>query len=81
MTNLKTLTAADALRLVVGATFRPFTKMDWNLYSGCDTFDPRIVEIEEERQILTIILDGGDVSLITVNKETLKMEERLFRLS
>jgi len=37
----------EALRIVVTSTFRPFTQIDWAVYSGCGSKTPLIAERED----------------------------------
>ena len=46
--------AAVAFRLVATATFRPFTKIDWMAFAGCESENPMIAELPD----LFIVIDG-----------------------
>ena len=43
-------------------TLRPFTKQDWDAFSGCETDNPFIAELDEECSVL--VLDGNVLQLI-----------------
>jgi hypothetical protein len=49
----------EALILVALATFRPFTRSDWDMYAGCESIYPAICEdaVLYEKHY-TIVLDG-----------------------
>ena len=50
--------AAEALKLLVNAKFRPFDDMDWSAWAGCESAEPMVAEIGE----LTVILDGDYIT-------------------
>lgn len=65
------LTAAEILRLVANADFRPFTERDFMCFGGVETANPLISEIEE----FIVILDGDTVCVLNEDGE-----EKGFRL-
>lgn len=44
----------EALRMLATTEMKPFNKMDWCAYAGCESKDPMIGESGE----FTIVLDG-----------------------
>ena len=50
--------AAEALKLLVNAKFRPFDDMDWSAWAGCESAEPMICETDD----FTVILDGETVT-------------------
>lgn len=65
------LSAAEILRLVANADFRPFTQSDFRSFAGVETANPLISEIEE----FIVILDGDTVCVLNEDGD-----ERGFRL-
>lgn len=57
MTELPT-NAAEALKLLVKAQFRPFDDMDWSAWSGCESAEPMIGQIDD----ITVINDGDYIT-------------------
>jgi hypothetical protein len=58
--------ATEALKLMAKAQFRPFDDADWNSWSGCETDEPMIAEIDE----VTIIIDGDCITFNAYNDGT-----------
>ena len=52
--------AAEALKLLVNAKFRPFDDMDWALFSGCESENPLIGVLED----LIIVIDGNRINIV-----------------
>ena len=50
--------AFEAMKLIATTEFRPFTKSDWEAFSGCQTDNPMIGENDR----WTIIIDGNEVT-------------------
>lgn len=52
--------AKAMLKVLALSTFRPFTKMDWYSFAGCETANPVICETDE----YTIVIDGDNVNMV-----------------
>ena len=50
--------AFEAMKLIAETKFRPFTKSDWQAFSGCQTENPMI----GENGRWAIIIDGDEVT-------------------
>lgn len=50
------MTRDGALKILGTVEFRPFTKADWYLFSGCETQYPLICDTHQE---YVIVMDGG----------------------
>jgi hypothetical protein len=61
------LTAADALRLIAKATFRPMDSYDRNCYSGVESDTAMIHYADESDESYIIILDGDLICLIDID--------------
>ena len=68
--------AAEALKLLVNAKFRPFDDMDWSAWAGCESAEPMIAETDE----ITVILDGETVTFNSYNEGTDMPEWTCFTL-
>lgn len=60
MSNRHYPTLAQAFRLLATTTMRPFTKLDWQMFSGCETTDPLIGESGP----YLLVLDGETLLLL-----------------
>jgi hypothetical protein len=49
----------EALRMLAVATMRPFTKEDWYGFSGCESKEPMIGELED----FSIVLDAATLNI------------------
>lgn len=47
----------EALKAIAKSEFRPFSKNDWDSYSGCKSAEPLISEFEE----FVIVIDNDEV--------------------
>jgi len=65
MTDLAVLpvSRALALKLIATLSFRPFTDMDWNSWSGCESAEPMIAETDD----FVVIIDGDNVTFNAYN--------------
>ena len=50
--------AFEAMKLIATTEFRPFTKSDWEAFSGCQNENPMI----GENGRWTIVIDGNEVT-------------------
>ena len=57
------MNAFEALKLVGETEFRPFTKSDWQAFSGCQTENPMI----GENGNWAIIIDGEEICFLDDN--------------
>lgn len=53
-------TTAQLMSIIARATFRPFTKLDWYSFSGCESANPLIFESDE----YTIVIDGNNINMV-----------------
>lgn len=51
---------AQLLALIAQSTFRPFTKVDWYSFAGCESENPLIFESEE----YSIVIDGSNINMV-----------------
>lgn len=47
----------EALKAIAKSEFRPFNENDWDSYSGCESAEPLIAELED----FVIVIDGDEV--------------------
>ena len=59
-TVLQVNDSSEALKMLAGATMRPFTQCDWYGFAGCETKDPMIGESGE----FVIVLDGTLLNVV-----------------
>ncbi len=60
-----TLTAADALGLLVSVELCPFTDHDWSAFAGCTSKEPFIGESDE----WIVVVDGSDLIIVDTEAE------------
>ena len=60
MTTFTYPTQAELLILIAKTEFKPFDKMDWDAFSGCESDNPFIGYSDE----FTIVLDGHLINII-----------------
>lgn len=51
-------TPAEAMKIVAKTTFKPFDKIDWDAFAGCESEEPMLGEYFG----LVIVIDGAIVS-------------------
>ena len=54
------MNALEILSLVARTEFRPFTKVDWMLYAGCESAEPFIGENGD----YVILIDGETIAVM-----------------
>jgi hypothetical protein len=80
MKGISMLTAAQVLRLVANASFRPMDSYDRDIFAGTESPNPLIHYADQFCEVYTIILDGEIVCLIDEegNEQKFRLGERLF---
>lgn len=56
--SFRSLTAYGFAKLLARATFRDFTDLDWQGFSGCESDNPKIAEVDNYVIILDNTPDG-----------------------
>lgn len=52
--------ASAMLKVIALSTFRPFTKLDWYAFAGCESENPVICETDD----YTIVIDNDQVNMV-----------------
>lgn len=60
------MTGSEAFALVARATFEPFNEFDFETFSGVETENPLIAEIDD----LVLILDGNVLEVIHNHRDS-----------
>ena len=58
------LTTVQALLMLAQTEMRPFTKLDWDCFLGCESKEPMIGDGKLDGNEYVIVLDGDTLNII-----------------